>query len=89
MARHAFGNSPADYAMEKVGNQLLLRPAAVGTVWDALTGGTQLTDLTDLTGAPITTVTADSDGAVAFYGPDGATAVYVDFGYNCGRRWTG
>ncbi len=71
--------------MEKVGNQLLLRPGATGTVWDALTGGTQITDLTDLTNTPITTVTADTDGAVAFYGPDGVTSCYVDFGY--GRRY--
>jgi hypothetical protein len=85
MSRHIFGGSPADYAMEKVGNQLLLRPAAVGTVWNALTDGTQLTDLTNLTGGPITTVTADSDGAVAFFGPDGVTSLYVDFGY--GRRY--
>lgn len=83
--RHEFGGSPADYAMEKVGNSLLLRPQAVGTVWDSLTGGTQYTDLTDLTGTPITTVTADSDGAVSFYGPDGVTTLYVDFGY--GRRY--
>ena len=85
MARSLFGGSPADYAMEKVGNQLLLRPAAVGTVWDALTGGTQLTDLTDLTGGPLAAVTADSDGAVVFYGPDGVTNCYIDFGY--GRRY--
>lgn len=85
MARHAFGGSPADYAMEKVGDALLLRPAAVGTVWTAVTGGTQLTDLTDLTGGPLTAVTADSDGAVAFFGPDGVTHVYIDFGY--GRRY--
>jgi hypothetical protein len=68
--------------MEKVGNQLLLRPASEGTVWDAATGGTQYTDLTTLTGTPITVVTADEDGAVAFYGPDGITNCYVDFGYN-------
>ncbi|MFG2970914.1 glycosyl hydrolase family 28-related protein [Streptomyces sp. NPDC048288] len=85
MARHLFGGSPADYAAEKVGNQLLLRPDAEGTVWDSLTGGTQITDLTDTTGAPITTVTADTDGAVTFYGPDGVTSVYTDFGY--GRRY--
>jgi hypothetical protein len=79
--RHPFGGSPADYAMERVGNQLLVRPGAVGTVWDALTGGTQLTDLTDLAGAPITQITADADGAVAFMGPDAVTACFVDFGY--------
>ncbi|WP_329376014.1 glycosyl hydrolase family 28-related protein [Streptomyces sp. NBC_01483] len=83
--RHLFGGSPADYAMEKVGNQLLLRPLSVGTVWDAASGGTQITDLTDLTGTPITTVTADSSAAVAFAGPDGVTNLYVDFGY--GRRY--
>ena len=83
--RHVFGGSPADFAMEKVGNQLLLRPAVTGTVWDARTGGTQLTDLTDLTGTPITTVTADTDGAVAFFGPDGVTNCFVDFSY--GRRY--
>ncbi|MFJ6566655.1 glycosyl hydrolase family 28-related protein [Streptomyces sp. NPDC091292] len=86
MARHPFGSSPADYAMERVGSQLLLRPGAVGTVWTSRTGGTQLTDLTDLAGAPISQVTADSDGGVAFYGPDNITACHVDFGYS--RRYT-
>ncbi|MFJ9101286.1 glycosyl hydrolase family 28-related protein [Streptomyces sp. NPDC102405] len=81
MSRHPFGGSPADYAMERVGSQLLVRPGAVGTVWDALTGGTQLTDLTDLAGAPIAQITADADGAVAFMGPDAVTACFVDFGY--------
>lgn len=85
MARHRFGGSPSDYAMEKVGNQLLLRPEAEGTAWDAPEDGAQITDLTDLTGSPITTVTADADGAVAFYGPDGVTSLYIDFGY--GRRY--
>lgn len=83
--RHKFGGSPADHAMERVGMQLLLRPDSVGTVWDAASGGTQVTDLTDLTGSPIATVTADSDAVVAFYGPDGVTDLYVDFGY--GRRY--
>ncbi|MFJ9038000.1 right-handed parallel beta-helix repeat-containing protein [Streptomyces sp. NPDC102406] len=67
--------------MERVGNQLLVRPAAIGTVWDALAGGTQYTDLTDLVGNPIDEVTADADGAVAFMGPDSVTSLYVDFGY--------
>ena len=83
--RHVFGGSPADFAMERVGNSLLLRPNSGGEVWTALTGGTQLTDLTDLTGNAITQVTADNDGAVAFYGPDGVTSLYIDFGY--GRRY--
>ena len=85
MSRHLFGGSPADYAAERVGSQLLLRPGAVGTVWDAAVDGTQLTDLTDLTGGPITEVTADTDAAVAFYGPDSVTSLYIDFEY--GRRY--
>ncbi|MFE9850353.1 glycerophosphodiester phosphodiesterase [Streptomyces sp. NPDC005576] len=83
--RHLFGGSTSDYAMERVGNQLLLRPGATGTVWDAVTGGTQLTDLLDINGSAIASVVAAIDGAVAFYGPDGATACFVDFGY--GRRY--
>ncbi|MYX14378.1 hypothetical protein GTY67_13325 [Streptomyces sp. SID8374] len=83
--RHLFGGSTSDYAMERVGNQLLVRPGATGTIWDAASDGTQITDLTDLAGTPISTVTADGDGAVAFFGPDGITHLYMDFGY--GRRY--
>ncbi|WP_327335841.1 glycerophosphodiester phosphodiesterase [Streptomyces sp. NBC_01324] len=83
--RHLFGGSTSDYAMERVGNQLLLRPGATGTVWDAVTGGTQLTDLIDISGSPIESVAAAIDGAVTFYGPDGVAACFVDFGY--GRRY--
>lgn len=79
--RHLFGGSTSDYAMERVGDQLLVRPGATGAVWDALTGGNQLTDLTDLAAGPIETVTADVDGAVSFYGPDGVTNCFIDFGY--------
>ncbi|MFI9598944.1 chitosanase [Streptomyces sp. NPDC052043] len=84
MSRHLFGGGPSDFAMERVGTQLILRPGAVGTVWSATTN-TKLTDLTDVNGNPITTVTADTDGAVLFYGPDGPTTVRVDFGY--GRQY--
>ncbi|MFJ2568969.1 glycerophosphodiester phosphodiesterase [Streptomyces halstedii] len=84
--RHYFGGSTSDYAMERVGNQLLLRPGATGTVWDSVTGGSQLTDLTDVNGVPVTATTAAADGAVSFYGPEDVTACFVDFGY--GRRYS-
>ncbi|MEU0098269.1 glycerophosphodiester phosphodiesterase [Streptomyces sp. NPDC006267] len=71
--------------MEQVGDQLLLRPGATGTVWDAVAGGTQLTDLTDTSGLPVTSAVAASDGFVTFYGPEDVTAVYLDFGF--GRRY--
>lgn len=82
MSRHLFGLSAADLAMEKVGDEVRLRAAAVGTVWDALVGGNQITDLTDLSGTPITQVTADTEAALGFYGPDAVSTVYVDFGYS-------
>ncbi|MEU0991263.1 hypothetical protein [Streptomyces sp. NPDC005953] len=83
--RHLFGGSTSDYAMERVGSQLLVRPGATGTIWGEASGGVQITDLTDLSGTPITTITADADGAVAFFGPDDVTNVFMDFGY--GRRY--
>lgn len=81
MARHLFGLSPADFAMQKIGLQLQLVPGAAGTVWDSLTGGTQLTDLTDVNSAPITTVLADDNAQVGFFGPDSVSSLYVDFGF--------
>lgn len=81
MARHRFGGSPADIAMERVGSQMEIRGGAAGLVWDSLDGGSQYTDLTDLAGAPITQVVADANGGVAFYGPDLVALCWIDFGY--------
>ncbi|MFG2380550.1 hypothetical protein [Streptomyces avermitilis] len=78
--RHLFGLSPADVTVEQVGEDMKLRPGEVGTAWDALSGGTQLTDLTDLGGTPITVVTSDSNSVIGFYGPDGVATVFLDFG---------
>ncbi|MEU6449589.1 hypothetical protein [Streptomyces sp. NPDC046979] len=80
--RHLYGLSAADLAMEKVGDEVRLRAGAVGTVWDSLVGGSQITDLTDLSGSPITQITADTEAAVGFFGPDGVSTVYADFGYS-------
>jgi len=85
MPRHLFGLSPADVATEKVGDDLKVRPGATGAVYLSLTGGTQVTDLTTPDGTAVSEVTADADGRVGFYGPDGdpdgPTLVFVDFGY--------
>ncbi|MEU5030162.1 polysaccharide deacetylase family protein [Streptomyces milbemycinicus] len=85
MARHLFGLSPADVTVEQVGEDMKLRPGSAGSAWDARTGGTQLTDLTDLAGTPITTVTSDTNSVIGFYGPDGVTLLYLDFGFTGGR----
>ncbi|WP_371538363.1 hypothetical protein OG210_21830 [Streptomyces sp. NBC_00466] len=80
--RYLFGLSPADVTVEQVGEDMKLRPGSEGTVWDARSGGTRLTDLTDLTSVPATTVTSDSNSVIGFYGPDGISSLYVDFGYD-------
>ncbi|MEU9258972.1 glycerophosphodiester phosphodiesterase [Streptomyces sp. NPDC048212] len=41
----------------------------------------RVTDLTTLSGVPLTVLTADTNGMIpAFYGPDGVDRLYVDFG---------
>lgn len=79
MARHLFGGTAADVAEDFSGARV---PGATGTVWDGPTeGATQVTDLTDLSGAPITELVADQDGMLpSFYGPDGAERLWLDFG---------
>lgn len=79
--RHLFGGSPADIAMERVGSALEIRGGAIGTIWDARTGGAQIDDLTNLAGSAITVVVADASGGVSFYGPDNIALVYIDFGF--------
>lgn len=59
---------------------------AGANVFDARTGGTQITDLQNITGASITTITTDSFGQAIFYGPDNYIApLWLDFG--SGVRW--
>lgn len=82
MTRLMFGGTAADVAEDLSGARV---PGATGTVWDGLSeGATQVTDLTDLSGSPISGLTADADGMVpAFLGPDAvrpAERLYVDFG---------
>jgi len=66
-----FGGGPADWAaasvtVDGVANIPQFRPGAVLTCWTAQTGGTQITDLADASGTPITQVVASGGGA---YGP--------------------
>lgn len=79
MARNLFGGTAADTAEDASGARA---PGAPGTVWaGSAEGSTQVTDLTTEDGAPIAALTADDNGMVpAFYGPDGAERLWVDFG---------
>ncbi|MEV0472319.1 glycosyl hydrolase family 28-related protein [Streptomyces prunicolor] len=78
MARNLFGGTASDVAEDLSGARV---PSVSGTVWDG-PSGTQVTDLLDSIGAPITTVTADVNGMLPeFQGPDnGAERLWLDFG---------
>lgn len=68
MARLLYGATSGDYTMTAGGRVI---PNAEIEIWDAIEGGTQVTDLTDYDGNPCTVVTSGADGLVRFYGPDG------------------
>lgn len=79
MARGQFGAAIADFATSAAHGPTLLG----GTVWTAQTGGTQVTDLRDMDGDPMTSLGAEAfrTGFVQFQGPDnGATVLWVECG---------
>ena len=87
MTRHTFLGDLASWAMavgadetsidSQLGKRALLIPSGEITFWSAATGGTQYTDLQDLLGNPISSVTADENGAFApILGPDGPPDVW-------------
>jgi hypothetical protein len=79
MARNLFGGTAADAAEDITGVRV---PGAEGTVWDGPgVGALQVTDLLDFNNQPIKTLVSGPEGMVShFYGPDGVTLLYVDFG---------
>lgn len=68
MARLLYGATSGDYTMTGGGRVI---PNAPVEIWDAIEGGSQITDLTDYDGNPCAVVTSGADGLVRFYGPDG------------------
>lgn len=69
MARNLYAVTPADYVID--GATGLPKSGVTVTVYDAVTGGSQVTDLLTVGGSPISTVTSDSAGGFRFQGPDG------------------
>ncbi len=62
MARNSFGGTSADAAEDMSGARI---PEAVGTLWDGPSeGATQVTDLLDATGAPVSVIVADENGMI-------------------------
>jgi lysophospholipase L1-like esterase len=88
MTRHRFGGS-ADYVISLgTSNVATLQPSTTVTCWNAASGGTQYTDLTQTDGSTaLPTLTTDATGAVPeFYGPDGVRSLYLDANGGSGPR---
>jgi hypothetical protein len=85
MARHPFGGGLSDWAIIPDASGLaVLTGGAIITLWSLPTGGTQYTDLTDVSSSAIESVTSSdgTDGLTtgqipAFYGPDGVWVMWA------------
>lgn len=92
MARHDFGGDIAAYVITKgdsqaAGSTAILTPGATVTFYSAQSGGSQHTDLQDLTGVAISSVTSDSNGSIPqLRGPDGVWAMWADANGGNGPR---
>lgn len=83
MTRYLYGGGGDGDIIQPSGQPYTNAPA---TVWTARTGGSQVTDLQDLSAVAIGTLRSDSYGQIVFYGPDGyLNVLWVDFG--SGVRW--
>jgi hypothetical protein len=89
MARRRFGLdlSAVTWALNSISGAsdvvTLGRTVTGITVWNAITGGTQVTDLTNIGGSGITVVASDGNGVVGFYGPSTTpetVELYLDAG---------
>lgn len=84
MARSIYGASGAAQVVSPTGIPMV----AAATVKSARTGGSTVTDVTNMAGTGLGgIVTPDARGQIIFQGPDGSTATYwLDFG-DGGARW--
>lgn len=73
MARNMYGATSADFTLTSGGRPI---PNQTLTLWTARTGGTQITDLTDVYGVATTTVTSAADASITYYGPDNDKSVH-------------
>lgn len=72
MARLLYGASAADYVVNATTG--IPQAGVTVTIYTAVSGGSQVTDLLNSSQQAVTTVTTDSAGGFRFYGPDGTTA---------------
>ena len=79
MARSNFGGTMSDFVIQVAGGGLIRLGEGTLTFWDAVTGGTQYTDLL-LGGQPVSSITVSSGFVPVFQGPDSVTQMWADAG---------
>lgn len=83
MARYLYGGGGDGDIIQTTG---LPYANAQATVWDARTGGSQITDLQTVSGTAVSSITTDGYGQAIFYGPDTYIAtLWLQFA--SGPRW--
>lgn len=89
MTRLVYGGTVADFGVTIAGGLMVVPgTTSTGTVWSAQSGGTQVTDLEDMSNNPRTTVSLASGPWFQFQGADSAGAqaafwnvpLWIDFG---------
>ncbi len=82
MARRPFAGGGDAVVFSLSAGVLQPMPFAAGTVWTQRSGGSQVTDLADTSGQPLSGLTTDALGAIPpFLGPaDGRDELWADFG---------
>lgn len=87
LGRRRFGGTTGDWVFSFAGDTVDRAAGVAVTFYTALTGGTQITDLTTIGGGPITSVTTDSAGEIPeFYGPDSVIEMFADANGGLGPR---
>jgi hypothetical protein len=87
IGRRRFGGTTADWTFQFVGDAVDRAAGVTVTFYNALTGGTQITDLTTSGGGPITSVVSDASGEIPeFFGPDSVLEMFADANGGLGPR---
>ncbi|MFI5664586.1 glycosyl hydrolase family 28-related protein [Streptomyces sp. NPDC051684] len=87
MPRYEFGSGAADFVVRPADGLWGVGANVAVTMWDAVTEGSQYTDLQDVGGLPTTQVVTDEFGGIPrFLGPPDVTGMWADAG-GANRFW--
>jgi hypothetical protein len=87
IGRRRFGGGQLDVTFSYSGANWVKAAGVNLTFWTALSGGSQITDLTTIGGGAITSVTSDSNGFIGeFFGPSGTWKMAADANAGAGPR---